>query len=54
MNGIDTSGFVLETKYDADKTEVENKFLILVGLVKRQIIMLKSLKLTVKYQVLVG
>ena len=41
VNNIDTSGFVLKTKYDADKTELEKKFLILVSLLKNQIIMLK-------------
>ena len=25
VNGIDTSGFVLKTKYEADKKELENK-----------------------------
>ena len=43
-NSIDTSGFVLKTKYDTDKSEIEKKFLILVVLVKRQIIMIKLLK----------
>ena len=28
LNSIDTSGFVLKTKYDADKTESEEKFLM--------------------------
>ena len=32
VNNIDTSGFVLKTKYDTDKSELEIKFLILVGL----------------------
>ena len=27
VNNIDTSGFVLKTKYDADKAELENKLL---------------------------
>ena len=32
VNNIDTSGFVLKTNYDADKTELEKKkFLILVN-----------------------
>ena len=30
VNNIDTSGFVLKTKYDTDKLELEKKFLILV------------------------
>ena len=33
-NNIDTSGFVLKTKYYTDQSEIENKFLILVGLLK--------------------
>ena len=40
LNHIDTSRFVLKTKYDTDKSE----FLILAVLLKRQIIILKSLK----------
>ena len=41
VNNIDTSGFVLKTKYDVDKTELEIKFPTLVHLLKNQIIMLK-------------
>ena len=41
VSNIDTNGFALKTKYDADKTELEKKFLILVNLLKNQIIMLK-------------
>ena len=41
VNNIETSGFLLKTKYDADKTESEKKFLILVNLLKNPIIMLK-------------
>ena len=44
VNNIDTSGFVLKTNHDADKTESEKKFLILVSLLKNQIIMLKLVK----------
>ena len=44
VNSIDTSGFVLITKYDADKTELEKKILIQMVLLKRQITILKSLK----------
>ena len=53
VNSIDTSGFVLKTKYDTDKSEQKIKFLILAVLLKRQIKMPKSLKQKVKYQVLV-
>ena len=41
VNSIDTSGFVLKTKYDGDKTELKIKLLILVVLLKNQIIILK-------------
>ena len=44
VNSIDTSAFVLKTKYDTDKTELEKKILVLVVWLKRQITMLKSLK----------
>ena len=44
VNNIDTSVLVLKTKYDADKSALEKKFLILVGLLKRQIIVLKLVK----------
>ena len=35
INSIDTSAFVLKTKHDADKTELENKFPDTSGLVKK-------------------
>ena len=35
VNNIDTSGFVLKTKYNTDKTESEKKFLIPSNLVKK-------------------
>ena len=44
VNNIDTSGFVLKTKYDADKTELEKKIPDASKLVKNQIIMLKLVK----------
>ena len=34
VNSIDTSGFVLKTKYDGDKTELKIKLLILVVFLK--------------------
>ena len=34
-NNIDTSGFVLKTKYDTDKSELENKIPDTSGLVKK-------------------
>ena len=45
VNSIDTSGFLLKTKYDSDKRELEKKIPDTSGLVKKtQIIMPKSLK----------
>ena len=35
VNSIDTGGFILETKYDADKSETENKIPNTRGLVKK-------------------
>ena len=35
VNNINTSGFVLKTKYDADKSEIENKIPDTSGLVKK-------------------
>ena len=35
VNSIDTSGFVLKTKYDTDKSELENKIPDTRGLVKK-------------------
>ena len=52
LNNIDTSAFVLKTKCDADKSELETKFLILSGLLKRQIIILKLVNQKIKYQAL--
>ena len=34
VNNVDVSGFVLKTKYDTDKLELEKKLLILVCLLK--------------------
>ena len=51
VNNIDTSGFVLKTKYDTDKSKLENKINgadkkrpNISGLIKKRIIMLKLLK----------
>ena len=44
VNNIDTSGFVLKTKYDADISEIENKSPNTSVLVKKQIVILKLLK----------
>ena len=35
VNNIDASRFVLKTKYDTDKSELEKKILILVDLLKK-------------------
>ena len=53
VNNIDTSGFILKTKYDGYKTELEKKFLILVNLLKNQILMIKLVNYKIKCQVLV-
>ena len=51
VSNIDTSGFVLKTKYDTDKPDLEKKvsdsdkkIADTNGLVKKQIILLKLLK----------
>ena len=35
VNNIDTSDFVLKTNYNTDKTELENKFLMWLILLKK-------------------
>ena len=44
LNSIDTSAFVLKTKYDTDKKVLEIKSLVLIVMLKRQITIPKSLK----------
>ena len=44
VNNIDTSVFVLRSKYDKDKSEIENKIPDTSGLLKIQITILKLLK----------
>ena len=44
VNSIDTSTFVLKSKYDTDNSELKDKLLILVVLLKTQITILKLLK----------
>ena len=60
VNNIDTSGFILKTKYDTDKSELgkkisdaDKKLLLLINLLKKQIIMLKLVKYKIKYLALV-
>ena len=36
VNNIDTSAFVLKTKYQTDKTELEKKILMYLILLKKQ------------------
>ena len=44
VHNNDTSEFVLKLKYDTKKTGLKMKFMILVDLLKRQIIVLKLVK----------
>ena len=44
VNNIDTGDFVLKTKYNAEKTELEKKIPDTSDLVKKQITILKPLK----------
>ena len=44
VNSIDTSGFVLKTKYDTDKSDLEKKIPDTSGLVKKYTTTLKLLK----------
>ena len=45
VNNTDTSWFVLKTKYNTDKSELENKLPNTSGLVKKRIMTLKLPKL---------
>ena len=45
--------FILKTKYDPDKLELENKIPDTSNLIKNQTIILKLMKQKEKYQVLV-
>ena len=53
VNSIDTSGFVLKTKYDTDKSEIENKIPDTGGLVKKTDYNAKITEIEGKYLVLV-
>ena len=53
VNTIDTSGFVLKTKFDKDKSDFEKKIPDTMYLFKKQIIMLKLVRWKVKHLVLV-
>ena len=59
VKAIDTNGFVLKTQYNTDKSGLEKEMMtltrnyqILKDLLKKQIIMLRSLIMRVKYLVL--
>ena len=43
VNNIDTSDFVIKTKYNTGKTEIENKIPVLAVLLKKLITILNSL-----------
>ena len=53
VNNIDTSDFVLKTKYSTDKTELENKIPDTSNLVKKLITIPKLLKYKIKFLILV-
>ena len=53
VNNIDTSGFLLKTKYAADKLELEKKIPDTSDLVKKLIIILKLLNQKTKFLILV-
>ena len=53
VNNINTSDFVLKTKYNTDKTELEYKIPDISNLVKKQIIILELQKLKIKFLMLV-
>ena len=59
VNSIDTNWFVLKAQYNTDKSGFEKKlmtlarkYLLLVELFRKQIIILRSLRLKVKYLLL--
>ena len=53
VNNIDTSRFILKTKYDADKIELEKKIPDTSNLIENQTIILNLVKYKTEYQVLV-
>ena len=54
VNNIDTSGFVLKTKHDTDKSELENKIPDTSGLVKRTDHNTKITEIESKFLILVN
>ena len=53
VNNTDTSWFVLKTKYNTDKSELENKLPNTSGLVKKQIMTLKLPKLRTRLIIII-
>ena len=53
MNNIDTSWFVLKTKYNTDKSELENKIPDTSGLVKKKIMTLNLPKLKIRLIIII-
>ena len=52
VNSIDTSAFLLKTKYDTDKSELENKIADTTGLVKKTDYNTKITEIEVKFLML--
>ena len=53
VNSIDTSGFVLKTKYETDKSEIENKIPNTSGFVKKIDYNAKITEIEIEFQMLV-
>ena len=53
MNNIDTSDFVIKTKYKTGKTEIENKIPVPAVLLKKLITILNSLNWKTIFEILV-
>ena len=53
VNSIDTSGFVLKTQYETDKSEIENKIPNTSGFVKKIDYNAKLTEIEIEFQMLV-
>ena len=53
VNSIDTSGFVLKTQYETDKSEIENKIPNTSGFVKKIDYNAKITEIEIEFQMLV-
>ena len=53
VNSIDTSGFVLKTKYETDKSEIENKIPNTSGFVKKLDYNAQITEIEIEFQMLV-